>query len=449
MHTTSPLAHVSADTLTAPRPRAASSHERLRICMLAACPFPANHGTPGSIREMAEAISQEGHDVHIVTYHYGESIAVRGPSIHRVPALTGESSVVVGPTIRRPLYDLQMVVTARKVIKEHNIDLIHAHGYEAALVAWICRILTRIPVIYSGHNTMSDELPSYDFIRPRCLASGLARFLDAFVPRIADRCIPHSKNISDFFAERNLHHRTEPIVNFGIDLEQIKPTGGKDIRARYSLGTGPVVLYTGVMDQFQRLDLLLHAMAEVCRQEPDARLLFVVTVPNAKQLDSIRATAEKLGIQDRVVFSDPQPLSEVGNFLHTCDVAVVSRPQTPGLPIKLLNYMAAGKPAVMYASSASGLVDRQHALLVSPDTSDSLAAGILELIRDPELRKHVGRNGQQYVRQHHDRRRIARQIVASYRRTLAGAGLGASDSDPGQARPQRKALPMQQIPNGT
>src|SRR5215831_1420107 len=36
---------------------------RLKICTLAACPFPANHGTPGSIREMAEAIADRGHEV--------------------------------------------------------------------------------------------------------------------------------------------------------------------------------------------------------------------------------------------------------------------------------------------------------------------------------------------------------------------------------------------------
>jgi 1,2-diacylglycerol 3-alpha-glucosyltransferase len=395
--------------------------------MLAACPFPANHGTPGSIREMAEAISREGHDVHIVTYHYGEPIPVHGPLVHRVPALTSESSVVVGPTVRRPIYDLQMVFTAKRIIDKYGVDIIHAHGYEAALVAGICRFVTRVPVIYSGHNTMSDELPSYDFIRPKCLASGVAKLLDAFVPRIADRCIPHSQNINGFFEKRGLHDRIEPIVNFGIDLEQIVPGGRAEIRSRYGLGGDPVVLYTGVMDRFQRLDLLLEAMAEVCRHEPTARLLLVVTIPNAKQLAVLREKAEELDILKRVVFTEPQPLDAVAGFLDACDIGVVSRPETPGLPIKLLNYMAAGKPTVMYASSASGLINRQHALLVSSDTSGALAAGILDLIRNPELRAHIGQQGQGYVRSNHDRRKIARQVIGSYFRTLHGCKAPANE----------------------
>src|SRR5438128_8732926 len=48
--------------------------DRLKICVLAACPFPANHGTPGSIREICEALAELGHEVHIVTYHFGEDI---------------------------------------------------------------------------------------------------------------------------------------------------------------------------------------------------------------------------------------------------------------------------------------------------------------------------------------------------------------------------------------
>jgi UDP-N-acetylglucosamine:LPS N-acetylglucosamine transferase len=99
---------------------------------------------------MAEAVSELGHEVHIVTYHYGEDIPVRGPRLHRIMPLLAEQRIVVGPTIRRPLYDLQMIVKAIQVIREHRPDVLHAHGYEAGLVAWVCRLLTGLPVVSSG-----------------------------------------------------------------------------------------------------------------------------------------------------------------------------------------------------------------------------------------------------------------------------------------------------------
>jgi hypothetical protein len=160
---------------------------RLRICMLAPTPFPANQGTPGSIREMAEAVVERGHEVHIVTYHLGQDIPVKGPHVHRIAGWLRETGIFVGPTWRRPLYDLQMVFKTLQVIRQHPPDLLHAHAYEAALIAWLCRLATGLPIVYSGHNTMVDELPTFNFIRPQWLARALGRCLDAVVPRIGDR----------------------------------------------------------------------------------------------------------------------------------------------------------------------------------------------------------------------------------------------------------------------
>src|SRR3954465_1846812 len=107
---------------------------KLKVCVLAACPFPANHGTPGSIRELVEATAERGHDVHVVTYQIGEDLPLRGAQLHRIPDWTGERNVIVGPTKLRPLYDLQMVFKAIRVMRRYKLDLIHAHGYESALV---------------------------------------------------------------------------------------------------------------------------------------------------------------------------------------------------------------------------------------------------------------------------------------------------------------------------
>ncbi len=401
--------------------------ERLRICMLAACPFPANHGTPGSIREMAEAVSGLGHEVHIITYPFGEDIPLRGPQLHRVPDLTGESRVVVGPTIRRPLYDLQMVFKTLEVIRVHRSQVIHAHGYEAALVAILCRALTGIPFLYSGHNTMADELPSYRFIRPNWLARGLARMLDSFVPRAADRCLPHSTNIERFFLAEGLGARTEPIVNFGIDVDWVAGGDAAAVRQRYGLGDDPVILYTGVLDEFQRLDLLLAAMKEVVWYEPRARLLIVVTIPQAGHQARIRRQADELGVGGNVLLTEPQPLAAVRDFLAAGDVAVVPRPNAPGFPIKLLNYMAAAKPCVLFASSATaGLVHGRNVLLAAPDTSQALGQGILELLRDRDLAQSLGQQGYRHVREHHDRSAIAQRVCTAYARTLAGRGKGVT-----------------------
>jgi len=402
---------------------------KMRICMLVPTPFPANQGTPGSIREMAEAVVERGHEVHIVTYHLGQDIPVKGPQIHRIPTLLKESAIFVGPTARRPLYDLQMVFKTLEVIRRHPPDLLHAHGYEAALIAWLCRLATGLPILYSGHNTMSDELPSFRFFRPQWLARALARCLDAVVPRLVNRCLPHSTNMQTFFHGMGLSAHTEPVVPFGIDLDGTAPNGqdsnGSAIRQEYGLGDGPVVLYAGLLDRFQRLDLLLEAMREVSWCEPAVKLLVVVTITNAEHLADLRRRAQDMGIADRVVLTRPQTLEGVRRLLPVCDVAVVPRPQVPGFPIKLINYMAAAKPCVLFASSGDRLTHGENAVLAAPDTGAALGAAILEALRDDELRRRIAHNGNRFVRENHDRRLVAQQVCAACISTLEAAGRPA------------------------
>jgi glycosyltransferase involved in cell wall biosynthesis len=276
---------------------------------------------------------------------------------------------------------------------------------------------------------MGDELPSYRFIRPAWLARGLARILDAVVPRLGDRCLPHSTNIERFLHGMGLKARTEPVINFGIDVDWMAQGNGAGIRQRYGLGepgggfAQPVILYTGVLDQFQRLDLLLDAMKEVLWFEPQANLLIVVTIPHAGHQARIQQQAKELGIAEHVIMTEPQPLGAVRDFLAAGDVAIVPRPAAPGFPIKLLNYMAAQIPSVLFASSStSGLVHRKNVFLASPDTGTALAEAILEVLRDSMLRRDLARNGFQHVREHHDRLAVAQQVCDAYVRTIHQIG---------------------------
>src|SRR5690606_22032159 len=71
---------------------------RLRIAMIAACPFPYPRGTPIRIFRMAEALGLRGHAVHVVTYHIGQSIGDAPIYVHRIPRVPGYRRAAPGPT---------------------------------------------------------------------------------------------------------------------------------------------------------------------------------------------------------------------------------------------------------------------------------------------------------------------------------------------------------------
>ena len=70
----------------------------MRIAMVAACPFPWPRGTPIRIHRMAEALGRRGHEVHVVTYNFGDAIPTPHMTVHRMPSPANYTRGEPGPT---------------------------------------------------------------------------------------------------------------------------------------------------------------------------------------------------------------------------------------------------------------------------------------------------------------------------------------------------------------
>jgi 1,2-diacylglycerol 3-alpha-glucosyltransferase len=384
-------------------PLAGMPRRPLQIAMVVASPFPANHGTPAGIREAAEAIAHKGHGVHIVTYHFGQGKAPQGVRIARIPNLGFGRKVVVGPTWQKPFLDLLMVLTLCRVVRREGIDLIHAHNYEGALIGYVAKLLTRRRLIYNAVNTMSDELPAYNFLKPQWLATWLARRLDHWVPRLADRVIAISDELGRFLQGRGVRSDHLHVIPLGVDSRPFHdiPAGQRQaLRARHGIGDRPLVMYTGILDRFQRIDYLLQGMRIVVDRLPEAHLLLVTNVATAADLQECRQTITALDLERHIDIVMHRSFTEIPLFLAAADVTVVPRPQCPGFPVKLLNYMAAGKPIVVFAGSAKGLQHLHSALVVPDHDWQALGYGMLTLLQDPALAQTLGHNARQWANEH-------------------------------------------------
>lgn len=396
----------------------------LRIAMVVASPFPANHGTPGSIREMAAVLAERGHDLHIVTYHFGEGPGPRGVTIHRIPDFGWSRKVVVGPTMERPFLDFLMLFTLCRVIRRQNIDLIHAHNYEGALVGYGGCLITGKPLIYNAVNTMSDELPSYNFFRPRILGIWLARLLDYWVPRMADRIVAIAPEIARVLSLQGIKPDRLHMVPLGIEVDQF---AGKDpaiIRERFSLVGKPLVIYTGILDRLQRIDYLLQAMKSVVAAIPDARLLLAATIVKENDLEECRRMIRQGNLEKHVIIAAGTSFEEIPFFLAAADVAVVCRPRCPGVPVKLLNYMAAGKPIAAFEGSAKGLQHMRNAWVVSDGDWQGLGRGIVCLLQSPDLATQLGNNAREWVKANLAWPKITGQVENIYYDLLRQQGDG-------------------------
>jgi len=382
--------------------------------MVSSGPFPAPRGSQVLVGELAEALSTLGHRVHVVAF--GAAAGGReipGVSVHRIPSFLGGVSAY-GPRPWRMALNLVQLRTLYRVVREHAIDIIHAHNYDAPLLGYAIRRLTGVPVIYHGHSVMSDELGRY-FERPlaRRAAAWFGHLLDRSVPRRADYVVALSAAMASHLAASGVDPEQMEVIPPGVNW----PSDAAEAPAGDLYPGAKVIAYAGNLDPYQEVPTLVRAMREVRRAEPRA-LLVIAT----HGLDpGIVELVESLGLSSQVRVEQAEEFGSVARLLRRADVLVCPRTSWSGFPIKLLNYMAAGRPIIAAAGAARAL--GEGPLVVVPDgDAGELARAIVATLRDPAGRDRLGREGMRRVREAHEWHLIAPRVVSVYARVLGRQG---------------------------
>lgn len=378
----------------------------LRILMVAACPFPSRRGTPLRIQRLAEALIARGHAVEIAAYEVAEVAEATALPVRR----PGPQQVVVmppGPNLAKLLLDPRLARLVGRALAGGSFDLAHAHHVEGVLVSALACRRHRIPLVYDAHTLVASELPTYARIGPGALAwaGGL---VDRLACLLADGVVAVTPGIRDTLVQR---YRVAPeravVAMNGVELELFAA-------ALEHQPEPATVFYSGTAAGYQDLDLLLHAFARARGQLPGLRLVLSLSGNDS----GCRALIQALGIADAVDIV-PDSFAELPQRLARAAIAALPRTRCAGIPQKLLNYMAAGRPVVVSAGSAKLGADGRHLLVVPDGDVEAFARAIIRLCRDPALARRIGAEARRFVEAHCGWEETAARVEALYARLVA------------------------------
>ena len=381
--------------------------------MVAACPMPARRGTPLRIERLAEALTARGHRVELITYHVADGPQPLGIPVHRIFRDPVYWRMPVGPSLRKlALYDPALAWKLSRVLAAERFDVIHAHHVEGLLVALPARLRHRMPLVYDAHTMLAAELPSYATGLTRSAFAALGGWLDGVLPKRADHVVAVTSDIRDRLVRA---HGLEPdrisVVTNGVE------TGCFRVEAPPRDGVVRLI-YTGTLAPYQNIDLLLEAFARVRQVRQDLRLCFSVS----SSFEPYEASARRLGVRDAIeVFADG--FGELPLRLAAAAIAVLPRTSCPGIPQKLLNYMAAGKAIVASAGSAKLLQHEKTGLVVADGDVGAFAAAVLRLAGDPQLGEALGKTARETVEREFSWEGAAEKLEPVYRQLTAAAQL--------------------------
>ncbi len=410
----------------------------MRVAMVVAGPLPSPQGSQIFAGQMADQMGRRGHEVHLLTYGQGKRVDDCHFVHHRLHRVPGDASLRSGPRIIKPLLDGLMVHALIRLIRRHRIEVVQAHNYEAALIGLAARFRTGAPVVYHSHNLMGDELSTYfDAAAFKRGADALGRRLDCTVPRRADHVIA----LCDYSAEA--------LLAAGVEAEKLSviPAAISDDvvwedrrRAKRALGIDvdtSVVGYCGNLDGYQNLPLLFDAAREIAQNETQGQIAFVVvTHLSQRGIDRMKI---RMAIPDSVAVLSLPSFQQAKRVIEASDVVVLPRRRGSGYPIKLLNYMSAGRAVVTAGCGAKIIRDGDDGLVVDDDDPHCMAEAIRRLTGDRGLRQRLAA----CARRRFEREMTWKTVLPAVEAAVAGVRarqLTRAETEPRTWRERRKGL---------
>jgi glycosyltransferase involved in cell wall biosynthesis len=383
-----------------------------RVLMIAPTPFFADRGCHVRIYEEARALQGMGCQVEVCTYHLGDDRP--GLPTHRTLRIPWYRKLSAGFSWHKFYVDLLLLFKAWSVARKFRPDVIHGHLHEGAVLGWAVGQILGIPVVGDFQGSLSDELAAHNTIPSR---GWLYRFVARSEGRIARLPQVSVASCDDVVQELRQRFGVPGIILAldGVDTERFHPdVEPGELQALVPPDRRPVV-YLGLLNAYQGVDLLLEAIPHVLARVPQAYFL-VMGYPDE---DEYRNKAHSMGLADHVLFPGRVDYDQAPRYLALGEVAVgpkLSQTESNG---KLYNYMACALPTVAFDTPPSREILGELGVYVPRGNAPALANALADLLEEPENSRQLGLELRRRVVEHFSWQSTAQQLMTAYKRAIA------------------------------
>jgi phosphatidylinositol alpha-mannosyltransferase len=368
----------------------------MRIGMICPYSFDVPGGVQAHVTELADVFLDRGHEVSVLA-PAGRDTELPEYVVRAGPAL----AIPYNGSVSRVNFSPKGYLRLRRWIAENGFDVLHVHEPNSPSISMLSLMVASGPIVTTFHTATSKSLwlsvfqgilrPYHERITGKIAVSELARRwqMESLGSDAVE--IPNGINVSSFADAAPLEGYPHP---------------------------GGTILFLGRFDEPRKgIDVLMRALPSVVARFPYVRVLVVGGGNQA----ALRRRAGTLA--DHLVFLGQVDDATKARALASADVYCAPNTGGESFGIVLVEAMAAG--AAVIASSLNAfrrvLDDGRAGRLVETGSPEELAAGIVELLSDPEARERLVAAGRVRADKY-DWSRVADQILRVYDTVTVGAG---------------------------
>lgn len=292
-------------------------------------------------------------------------------------------------------------------VKNNQIDLVHSHGYKPNIMlgSLFKRTFKIVATVHGWANRSTT-------------ARGKAyEFLDAMALKRFDSVVAVSKGVMADLDMRKVDSRKIQLIYNGLDKHtNTNNNRTQDARRNYGLPGDAIVIGTvGRLAKVKGQSYLVDSMPYVLEHIENCYLLIAGDGPAVNELNE---RIRKYNLSGKVKLIGYE--RNIDQFLAAIDLFALPS-LSEGLPISLLEAMAAGKPVI--ASAAGGIPEvidhNSSGILVPAADSIELGKSIVELLGNRDKLIEIGANGKSVVSKQFCSDTMAEQYAGLYRKLLS------------------------------
>lgn len=368
----------------------------MRIAYFSDNSYPELSGIVDSIHTTGKELVRRGHEVAYVGPHYPRRAytMVNRPYTEK----NGQEHIDGLPFVRLPSVPLPYSPTGQsqfafptgasfRFLDDFKPDIIHTQSpYGTGFEAMRAARRYQKPLVGTNHTAVEEFYP---------FAPTIMRNFDAwYYNHCTFVTTPYAQLIAQM-RKKGFRRPAAPLPN-PVELSLFcPPHEGEKAEIKNRMGfRGPVVLYAGRLAVEKRVDVVLRAIAPLCKEFP---LLTFVATGHGVEKEKLQKLAHTLEIERNVRFTGFIPMETLAEYYKAADLFVIMS-TADSQSIALMQAYATGIPAV--CARSRGLPDYTPAdcgFLVEPGNYAELRQKVVQLLRDKPLRKLMGRAGLQFV----------------------------------------------------
>lgn len=264
----------------------------------------------------------------------------------------------------------QAIRAVQAAVDEFKPDVVHCHHLHQLLHAFLPCVRKGVPIVHTEHESFSLGRPKLQRLLRIC----------AYGCRVVTAV---DESVAEFLAKTvRIPRRKLQVIRNGVDVRRFA-NAAADRQSLGLRGDGTVIGVVARLHPVKGHSVLLHAFVGVKRQFPEASLLIV---GDGEERAGLGVLAKELGIDDSVVFLGSR--RDIPELLAAMDITVLPSLEE-GLPLSLLEAMAAAKPIVATDVGAVPTVIRhnQTGLLVPPRDPEAITQALTRMLSDTELQR--------------------------------------------------------------